>query len=100
MNKREIIEKLSSMDCEIAEVICDISVGGVVIYPDESILVSLVKEPSNDDLVTPHKHWTWCENIKDFKEGIVSGQAAARKAYCKHYVSNFKEVKEFKTDFN
>ena len=99
MNKKQVIEKLSSMDCDIAEVICDISVNGEVVYPDESIVVSLVEQPCNDDLVIPSKHWTWCESIKDFKEGIVSGQSAARRAYCKHYVSSFKEVREFKTDF-
>jgi hypothetical protein len=99
MTKKEVINKLLEMDCDIAEVICDISVSGQVVYPDESIVVSLVEQPSNDDLVNPNKHWTWCESIKDFKEGIVSGLSAARRAYCKHYVSNFKEVKEFKTDF-
>jgi len=99
MTKKEVINKLLEMDCDIAEVICDISVSGQVVYPDESIVVSLVEQPSNDDLVNPNKHWTWCESIKDFKEGIVSGLSAAHKTYCKHYVSNFKEVKEFKTDF-
>jgi len=99
MNKKDVIEKLSSMDCDIAEVICDISVNGEVVYPDESIVVSLVEQPCNDDLVIPSKHWTWCESIKDFKEGVVSGRAAARRTYCKHYVSEFKEVREFKTDF-
>jgi hypothetical protein len=99
MTKKEVINKLLEMNCDIAEVICDISVSGQVVYPDESIVVSLVEQPSNDDLVNTNKHWTWCESIKDFKEGIVSGLSAARRAYCKHYVSNFKEVKEFKTDF-
>jgi hypothetical protein len=99
MTKKEVINKLLEMDCDIAEVICDISVSGQVVYPDESIVVSLVEQPCNDDLVNPSKHWTWCESIKDFKEGIVSGLSAAHRAYCKHYVSNFKEVREFKTDF-
>jgi hypothetical protein len=99
MTKKEVINKLLEMNCDIAEVICDISVSGQVVYPDESIVVSLVEQPCNDDLVNPSKHWTWCESIKDFKEGIVSGLSAARRAYCKHYVSNFKEVREFKGDY-
>jgi len=99
MNKEQVIKALSDMECEIAEVICDISRGGSVVFPNESILVSLVSEPSNDDLVKNNEHWYWCESIDDFNEGIVYGEDAAREAYCNHYVSDFKEVKEFKTDF-
>lgn len=99
MNKQEVIKKLKAASCEIAEVICDISRSGSVVYPDESILVQLVSEPSNDDLIKRQKHWTVCESISDFKAGIVYGEREAKEAYCKHYVSNFKEVKEFKTDF-
>jgi len=100
MNKKEIINALSKMECDIAEVICDISRGGNAIYPNESILVFLVSEPNNDDFIKNNKHWTICDSISDFKKWIVFGEKAARKAYCKHYVSNFKEIKEFKTDFN
>lgn len=100
MNKQQVINALSKMECDIAEVICDISRGGNVIYPNESILVFLVSEPNNDDFIKNNKHWTICDSISDFKKGIVFGEKAARKVYCKHYVSNFKEIKEFKTDFN
>lgn len=99
MNKQEVIKKLESAGCEIAEVICDISRNGSVVYPDESILVQLETEPSNDDLIKRQKHWTVCESISDFKAGIVYGEKEAKEAYCKHYVSDFKEVREFKTDF-
>jgi hypothetical protein len=99
MNKQEAIKALESASCEIAEVICDISRGGSVVYPDESILVQLVSEPSNDGLIKREKHWTVCESISDFKAGIVYGEREAKETYCKHYVSNFKGVREFKTDF-
>ena len=99
MNKQEIIEKLQATDCEIAEVICNISRGGTVAYPNESILVELVSEPSNDDQIKIGRHWTVCNGIDDFNEGIVYGEAEAKKCYCKHYVSDFKEVREFKGDF-
>lgn len=100
MNKKEIINALSKMKCDIAEVICDISRGGNVIYPNESILVFLVSEPNNDDFIKNNKHWTICNSISDFKKGIVYGKKTVRKSYCKLYVSDFKKVKEFKTDFN
>jgi hypothetical protein len=99
MNKKEVIKALKELECEIAEVICDISRNGNVVHPNESILVSLVSEPCNDDLVQPNQHWYWCESIDDFDDNVVYGEDEARKAYCDHYVSEFKEVKEFKTDF-
>ncbi len=100
MNKQQVINALSEMECDIAEIICDISREGRIVYPNESILVFLVSEPNNDDFIKHGKHWTICDSISDFKKGIVYGKKAADKSYCKHYVSNFIEVKEFKTDFN
>lgn len=110
MNKEEVIAKLYELQSkcdysieeepkEFAEVICDISRDGKVVYPDESIIVYLVREPNTDDLITIGKHWTICDGIDDFMEGIVYGESDAKAKYCKHYVSDFKEVKYFKSDF-
>lgn len=110
MNKEQVINKLHEMRLnlddvhrdditEIAEVICDISIDGNVVYPNESILVYLVREPNIDDLIKVSKHWTICDGIRDFDEGIVYGIADAKAKYCKHYVSDFKEVRYFKSDF-
>ena len=111
MNKEQVINKLHEMRLnlddvhmdnitEIAEVICDISRGGNVVYPNESIIVYLVREPNIDDLIIIGKHWTICDGIRDFEEGIVYGIDEAKANYCNHYVSDFKEVKYFKTDFD
>ena len=101
MDKREVINKLNTLDCEIAEVICDIttSTDEKPCYSNESVLVFLVKQPSNDDLIKNNKHWTICDSIDDFNEGIVYGEGDAKKAYCNYYVSEFKEVKPFSSDF-
>ena len=101
MDKREVINKLNTLDCEIAEVICDITTmaDAICCYPNESVLVFLVEQPSNDDLIKNNKHWTICESVDDFNEGIVYGEDEAKKAYCNYYVSEFKEVKPFNSDF-
>ena len=99
MKKVETIKKLKEMQCDIAEVICDIACRGSVCYPNESILVLLQNQPSNDDLIKHGKHWTICDNIDDFKEGMVFGEKEAKEKYCKYYVTDFKEVKEFISDF-
>lgn len=102
MNKKEVIAKLKEMDCDIAIVVCDIasiSDFATPCYPNESFIVYLVKNPCNDDLVINGKHWAICSSIKDFNENVVYGKDEARKKFCGYYVSDFKEVKEFVTDF-
>jgi hypothetical protein len=99
MNKQDVIQRLNSLDCEIAEVMCDICSNGEKCYPNESIIVLLVSEPSNDDLIKNNLHWTICESIDDFDEGIVYGQAEAKEKYCNYYVSEFHDVKPFVSDF-
>lgn len=100
MNKQQVINALSEMECDIAEIICDISREGRIVYPNVSILVFLVNESNNDDFIKHGKHWIICDSISDFKKSIVYGKKTAARAYRKHYVSNFIEMKEFKTDFN
>lgn len=106
MNKKDVIKLLSEAEpaSGIMEIICDIASNGQVCYPDESILVMLWGYGDDDsacadDQIINSKHYTICAGVKDFKEGIVFGHAAARKAYCNYYVSEFKEVKEFVSDF-
>lgn len=98
MTKAEVICTLNNANygSGIAEVICDISCNGQVIYPDESILVLLGGEACDDEKLRMGKHWTICNGVDDFDIGIVYGYQSARQCYCKHYVSNFKQVKPFK----
>lgn len=106
MNKNEVIDKLRSANYEsgIAEVICDISSNGEVCYPNESILVLLCgygedDSVCDDDQIINSKHYTICEGVDDFEEGIVYGTDEAKKHYCNYYVSEFKEVRPFVSDF-
>ena len=97
----KVLETLSDNGCQIAEVICDITtkVDLTPCYPNESILVLLTKETDKRDLVNPCKHWTLCESIKDFKDGIVYGVEEAEATRCRYYVCDFKEVKPFNVSF-
>ena len=40
-----------------------------------------------------------CESVDDFEEGIVYGTDEAKKHYCNYYVSEFKDVRPFVSDF-
>lgn len=104
MNKTEVINQLKKLtwETEIAEVICNIKQIRGTEHKDESIIVYLTPEEecSKDDLVVPCKHWTLCNNITDFKHHLVFGEEMARKCYKTYWVTEFKEVKPFKTDFD
>lgn len=95
MNKEEVIERLNGLDCEIAEIICDITTraDATPCYPNESILVLLKSEQTDTDLFSRHKHWAICESVDDFVDGIVYGEDEVIKARGKYYVCDFKEVK-------
>ena len=104
MNKQEVIKQLNELqnECEIAEIICDITSRGDGLakpcYPNESIIVLLATQPSNDDLICNHRHWTICDSIEDFEEGIVYGKEEADKKYTSYFVADFKSVKPFEKD--
>lgn len=102
MTKSEVINELKKVSLSycIAEVICDIERVNGHKYPNESIIVYLApkEELTNDDLVKPYLHWTICESINDFKDSIKTKNMP--KNYKMWVVSEFKEVKPFKTDFN
>lgn len=98
MNKQEVITALSGMKCEIAEVKVDISYAGKVKFPNESILVRLVENPSNEDEIDNAEHWDLFDNIKDFENGTYYKQGA-NETYRTQYISNFISVTEFKGDY-
>ena len=98
MNKQEAISALNAMNCEIAEVKVDISYAGKVQYPNESILVRLVDNPSIEDKIDNGEHWDMFDNIKDFEDGTYY-KAGANETYRTQYISNFISVSEFSGDY-
>lgn len=98
MTKEEVINKLQVMKCSIAIIRCDIACNGVVCYPKENFLVCLHNNPDKSKINT-YKHWSVCNSIDDFNEGVVYGEQAARESYCRYYVNDFISVRPFKGDF-
>lgn len=69
MTKKQVIETLKGMNCEIAEV-------KIVFMTDfysyiRSVLVYLVSEPSNEDQIIDDNHLWICSNITDFDKNIT-----------------------------
>ena len=95
MNKEDVMNFMAAATWKAAEVICDISRGGMVCYPNERIIVKLNGFGGDIELESG-TFWTICDNLPDFGEGIVFGSDEARKAGCRYYVSSFKEVRELK----
>ena len=87
MDKQQVIEKLKAMDCEIGEIICNVSVRGNMLE-NESILVFLCDEPSNDEFIKPNKHW----DILDLNDFIEEDNGLGN-------IMTYTDVREFKTDF-
>ena len=81
MEREEVIKRLNEMDCEIANVIVNIS-GNI-----ESILVYLVKEPSHKDLIKFDQHWLDFDEIEYFER------------YAKREEMEFIIVEEFVSDY-
>lgn len=86
MNKKEIIEILKKMDCDIAKV----SFKFIEEYAttESDLLVYLVDQPSNEDLIIDSKHWyiLYINEFEDYDFNIG-----------KKY--EFTGVSEFVTDF-
>lgn len=68
MTKKQVVETLKGMDCEIAQVQISF-VKDRKIY-QENVLVYLVSEPSNEDQIINAKHWWIFSNINEFDEEI------------------------------
>lgn len=96
MEKCEMLEKVRSLDCEIVEVICDVTIiRDNKTFENESILIFNVEEPSNEDLINWNNHWTSFNGVADLEDELddeINGLS-------NFMYSNFKVVKEFKTDF-
>lgn len=98
MTKSEITKQLKNMDCEIAEIICDIKTTSYV-SNNQSVLVFLVKEPSNDDFISPSMHWYVCESIAEFGKRFAFNDKDAKLKFQNLQIANVKEIREFETDF-
>ncbi|HIJ15318.1 MAG TPA: hypothetical protein HA277_02840 [Methanosphaera sp.] len=68
MTKKQVVEALKGMDCEIAQVQISFVKNGYVYR--ENVLVFLVSEPSNKDDINYCSHWWIFSNIKEFNNEI------------------------------
>ena len=88
MNKKQVVEILKGMDCEIAQVQISFKKDGNEHY--DNVLVYLVSDPSNDDQIINANHWWIFSNITEFNKEI-------RKVASK--MIDFISVTEFISDF-
>ena len=88
MTKKQVVDILKGMDCEIAQVQISFKKDGNDHY--ENVLVYLVSDPSNDDQIINANHWWIFSNITEFKREIkkVTGD-----------MIDFISVTEFISDF-
>ena len=68
MTKKQVVDILKGMDCEIAQVQISFVKEGNDHY--ENVLVYLVSDPSNDDQIINANHWWIFSNITEFKREI------------------------------
>ena len=80
---------------EIAEVIVNISNSDKVKHENESLLVRLVDNPSNEDSINNAEHWDLFDSIEDFKVNAYYKEGA-NETYC---ISDFISANKFVTDF-
>lgn len=88
MTKKQVIEILKEMDCEIAKVTFKFYYVNHLMTTD--VLVYLVDQPSNADQIINCKHWLILGSIDKFEE-------FAFKVYGKYV--EFLDVTEFLSDF-
>lgn len=69
MTKKEVVEILKEMDCEIARVQISFAYNGKVHHGN--VLVYLVSEPSNEDQIIMAYHWWIFNNINEFDNNIT-----------------------------
>ena len=101
MDKQEIINALNELKeggAEIAEVIVNISNADKVKHENESLLVRLVDNPSNEDCINNVEHWDLFDSIEDFKANAYYKEGA-NETYCIDYISDFISANKFVTDF-
>lgn len=68
MNKKQVVDILKGMDCEIAQVQISFKKDGNDHY--DNVLVYLVSDPSNDDQIINANHWWIFSNITEFNKEI------------------------------
>ena len=89
MTKKQVVEILKEMDCEIAKVTFKFHDVNRMVTMD--VLVYLVDQPSNDDQIINFKHWSILDSIDEFEE------FASFNFYGKYV--EFLDVTEFVSDF-
>lgn len=88
MTKKQVVEILKGMDCEIAQVQIVFKKGDS--YCSQNVLVYLVSDPSNDDQIINTNHWWIFSNITEFNKEIKKVTSE---------MINFISVTEFISDF-
>ena len=93
MTKNEAVKLLKTLPCRYAEVVTDVwATNGGIIYPKETIIVSVLETQNPYDEKFFGKVYTTCESIRDFRENCVFGEDEARKHYCNYYFGNIYSV--------
>lgn len=101
MEKIEVINALNEMKLngkQIAEVKVNLSNGGKIKYTNESILVRLVENPTNENNIKNESHWELYDTITEFAEYSYY-RPHADSSYTIDYISEFLSVEEFISDF-
>jgi hypothetical protein len=68
MTKKQVVEILKGLSCEIAQVQVSFAKDGKAYH--ENVLVYLVSEPSNEDQIINANHWWIFSNINEFDKEI------------------------------
>ena len=97
MEKKEVIKQLNNMNCDIAEIICDIkTMSGE--WNNESVLVFLTSQPCNDDFIDHQCHWCICESIKEFSKHFAFNAKEAKLKFQNCQITNVIDIREFVAD--
>lgn len=86
MDKNQSLIELENLNCEIAEVICDVLGQDNVVHKNQSILVFLVENPSCDDLIDFNTHYYIFDSVEQYKNSKIESLIE---------IVNVKEVKDF-----
>lgn len=111
MNKTEVLNILRNAEwpaSNIMEIICNIAKDGKVVHPNQSILVTGCSvdydeedrdycDTCDDDQIVMNNHWIVCDGVEEFEDEV--GDNPEETDCSGFYVSEFKEVREFVSDF-
>jgi len=101
MTKKQAVEILKGMDCEIAQVKIIFKIDDH--YYNRTVLVYLVCEPSNEDQIIHDNHWCIFYNINDFDKDIKNRTSTQIDfIMVSEFISDFKTeidpIKDFVTE--